>query len=169
MLFECSICGQVHEGFPALGFDAPYYYHELSEDEKNEIAELDTDFCVIHHPEQTDRFIRVVLNQKIIDFPETLQYGIWVSLSEESFEDYKNNYNSTDHLVTYFGYLSNQLPDYESTLLIGTNVKTALGNERPEIFPHNDQLENVFVRDYYEGISRQEAERRVHAAFGNNI
>lgn len=169
MLFTCSVCGQVHEGFPALGFDAPYFYHNLSETEKEEIAELSDDFCIIRHRGQTDRFIRAVLNQKIIDFPETLQYGVWVSLSEKSFNDYKEHYNSTGYLTTYFGYLSNQLPDYEKTLSIKTNVQTAADDNRPEIFPHDDQMNNPFVRDYFEGISREEAERRIHAAFGNNI
>ena len=69
MLFTCSQCGQVHEGFPAIAFDAPIYYNMLSEQEKNEIAELANDVCVIHYPDQTDRFIRVILNQKIIGFP----------------------------------------------------------------------------------------------------
>ncbi|HXS54493.1 MAG TPA: DUF2199 domain-containing protein [Hanamia sp.] len=169
MLFNCSVCGQVHEGFPALGFDAPYFYHNLSDIEKQEIAELSDDFCIIRYPNQTDHFIRVVLNQKIIDFPETLQYGVWVSLSEKSFNDYKEHYNSTDHLTTYFGYLCNQLPDYENTLSIRTNVQTAADNNRPEIFPHDDQIDNPFVRDYFEGISREEAERRIHAAYGSDI
>lgn len=169
MLFTCSTCGQVHEGFPALGFDAPYYYHNLSETEKEEIAVLSDDFCIIRHPDQTDRFIRVVLNQKIIDFPATLQYGVWVSLSEKSFNDYKEHYNSTQHLTTYFGYLCNQLPGYEKTLSIRTNVQTAGDNSRPEIFPHDDQMESPFVRDYFEGISLEEAEKRIHAAYGNDI
>lgn len=169
MIFTCSVCGQVHEGFPALGFDAPYFYHNLSETEKKEIAELSDDFCVIYYPDQTDRFIRVVLNQKIINLPETLQYGVWVSLSEKSFNDYIEHYNSTDHLTTYFGYLCNQLPDYENTLSIRTNVQTLADNNRPEIFPHDDQMDNPFVRDYLEGISCEEAERRIHAAYGNDI
>ena len=169
MLFTCSVCGQVHEDFPSLGFDVPYSYHNLSDIEKQEIAELSDDFCVIRHPDQTDRFIRVVLSQKIIDFPETLQYGVWVSLSEKSFNDYKKHHNSTDRLTTYFGYLCNQLPDYENTLSIRTNVQTAADNNRPEIFPHDDQMDNLFVRDYFEGISREEAERRIHAAYGNHI
>jgi hypothetical protein len=169
MLFTCSTCGKVHEGFPALGFDAPYYYHNLSETEKEDIAALSDDFCIIRHPDQTDRFIRVVLNQKIIDFSDTLQYGVWVSLSEKSFNDYKEHYNSPHHLTTYFGYLCNQLPGYENTLSIKTNVETAADNNRPEIFPHDDQMDNPFVRDYFEGITLEEAERRIHAAYGNDI
>jgi hypothetical protein len=166
-IFPCSVCGQVHEGFPALAFDAPYHYHALSAQEKKEIAELSSDFCIIHYPEQTDRFIRVVLNQKIIGCPDTLQYGVWVSLSKKSFEDYKENYQATNHVTTYFGYLSNQLPSYDDTLSIRTNVETAAGNDRPEIFPHADQMEHAFVADYFEGITREEAEKRIHAAFSN--
>lgn len=169
MVYTCSVCGQVHEGFPALAFDAPYFYHILSEEDKREIAELDDDFCIIRHPGQTDRFIRVVLTQRIIDFPETLEYGVWVSLSEKSFNDYKEHYNTNNHLTTYFGYLSNQLPGYEKTLSIRTNVQTATGDSRPEIFPHDDQMDNPFVKDYFDGISREEAEKRIHAAFGNDI
>jgi hypothetical protein len=169
MLFTCSVCGQMHEGFPALGSDAPYLYHNLSEAEKEDLAELSDDFCIIRHPDQTDRFIRVVLNQKIIDFPEPLQYGLWVSLSEKSFNDYKKHYNSTDHFTTYFGYLCSRLPDYENTLSIRTNVQTAADSNRPEIFPHDDQMDNPFVRDYFEGISREEAERRIHAAYGTDL
>ncbi len=169
MLFTYSVCGQVHDGFPALGYDAPHSYHILSEEEKAAIAELSSDFCVIRHPEQTDRFIRAVLNKKIIDHPEMLQYGVWVSLSEKSFKDYKENFHSTEHVTTYFGYLSNQLPGYENTLSVKTNVETAAGNNRPEVFLHDDQMENAFVRDYVEGITREEAERRIHEAFGSNI
>lgn len=169
MIFTCSVCGQVHEGLPALGFDAPYFYHALSEPEKEEIAELSTDFCVIRYLDQTHHFIRVVLNQKIIDSSEALQYGVWVSLSEKSFNDYKGHFNSSDHLTTYFGYLSSQLPNYENTLSLRTNVQTAPDNDRPEIFPHEDQMDNPFVHDYYEGITREEAERRIHAAFGIDI
>jgi hypothetical protein len=169
MLYTCSICGQVHEGLPALGFEVPYYYHNLSAQEKKEIAQLDSDFCTIHYLERTDRFIRVVLNQKIIDCSETLQYGVWVSLSEKNFNDYKENYNSINHVTTYFGYLSNKLPNYENTLSIKTNVKTSAGNARPEIFPHDDQTDNAFERDYFEGITRKEAERRIHNSFGDKI
>jgi len=40
-------------------------------------------------------------------------------------------------------------------------VVTKKGNERPEIFPHKN-FAHDFVRDFYNGISKQEAERRIH-------
>lgn len=110
-----------------------------------------------------------MLNQKIIGSEETLQYGVWVSLSEKSYNDYAAHFKSPDYIASYFGYLSNQLPGYESTLSIKTTVETTINNNRPEIFPHDDQMDDPFVRDYYEGITREEAERRIHAAYGMEI
>lgn len=95
--YTCSECGGIHGGWPALTFSSPTAHYELSETEKSEIAELDTDFCIINHPEQTDRFIRVTFTQMVLDSNEDLDYGVWVSLSEKSFQDYKANYNKTQH------------------------------------------------------------------------
>ena len=63
--FKCSQCGQIHEGWPALAFDCPDRYHSLSEEEKTNNAELTEDFCTIRYEGQIDRFIRVVLKQKV--------------------------------------------------------------------------------------------------------
>jgi hypothetical protein len=43
----------------------------LSEDDKKNIGQLDTDFCVITDSDQTDRFIRCTLTQKVIDHCES--------------------------------------------------------------------------------------------------
>jgi hypothetical protein len=40
--------------------------------------------------------------------------------------------------------------------LIPCDVNIKSGNDRPEIFPHED-YEHPFVRDYYNGISKAEA------------
>lgn len=39
---------------------------------------------------------------------------------------------------------------------------TKTGNDRPEIFPHED-FDHPFVKDYYEGITKAEAEKRINA------
>jgi hypothetical protein len=85
---------------------------------------------------------------------------VWVSLSEKSYNDYVDNYDNEDHKATYFGYLSNSLADYEDTLSIRTNV-VLRGKIRPEVIPHDDQLDNDFVKDYYEGIDKETADRRI--------
>lgn len=161
MDYKCSCCGEVHDGWPALAFNSPYYYDLLSEERKQSIAQLSSDFCIVKHKEQTDRFIRVMLCQKVKGFKWHLDYGLWVSLSEESFDDYYTNFDNKNHVTTYFGWLCSTIPPYESTLSIPTLVHTKPGDERPEIVPKED-FDHPFVRDYYEGISKEEAEKRIH-------
>ena len=158
--YICKNCGQEHDDWPALAYSSPTFYNDLSDTDKESIAELSSDFCVIKHPDQTDRFIRCSLTQKVNDHCEELQYGLWVSLSEKSFQDYADNFNNDNHETKYFGWLSNKLPDYEDTTKIPTTVFTKTGNNRPEIIPHED-FDHQFVKDYYNGITKKEAERRI--------
>lgn len=160
MKYTCSKCGQEHEGRPSIAFDSPHQYDTLSEENKKSIASLSEDLCVIRHKEQTDRFIRAVLHQKVNDDCQTLDYGVWVSLSEKSFKDYVDNYDKDDYEATYFGFLCNNLTGYEDTLSIKSNV-VLRGKIRPEVIPHDDQLDNDFVKDYYEGIDKETADGRI--------
>lgn len=158
--FKCSECGQVHSEWPALTFKSPANYDYLSEKEKAEIGKLDTDFCEIHYEDQIDRFIRVTLTQKVIDACENLEYGLWVSLSEKNYSDYKDNFNNPNHETGYFGWLCSNISEYGNTLSIPCDVMTKNGNDRPEIFPHKG-FDHPFVRDYYNGILKNEAENRI--------
>ena len=159
--YTCSCCGKVHEEWPALVYISPTNYDGLSEEEKQAMGELDTDFCVINHPDQVDKFIRCTLTQKIIDHCEDLEYGLWVSLSDKSYQDYSDNFGNENHETTYFGWLCNDLPDYDFSESIPTTVCTRTGNQRPEIIPHKD-FDHPFVKDYYNGITKDEAERRIN-------
>lgn len=158
--YTCSCCGKVHYEYPSLAYISPKNYDTLSQNGKENIAELSSDFCIINHPEQTDRFIRCTLIQKIIDHCENLNYGLWVSLGEKSYNDYLSNYNNSNHETSYFGWLCNDLPDYEFKNSIPTTVYTKTGTQRPEIVPHQD-FDHPFVKDYYNGITKQAAEQRI--------
>jgi hypothetical protein len=160
--YICECCGQEHSEWPALGYISPDVYARLSEQDKEEIAVIDEDFCVIKHPDQVDRFIRCVLIQKVNDHCEDLEYGLWVSLSEKSFEDYLENYDNENHETQYFGWLNNKLREYEFFESTPTTVVTQKGNSRPVIFPHQD-FDHPFVKDFYEGITKAEAENRIQA------
>ena len=159
MKYNCNKCGKEHEELPAISFNSPHYYHILSEDDKKNIVELSDDFCVIKHEDQTDYFIRAVLFQKIIDHSDTLDYGIWVSLSKKSFDEYKEHFKDENHTATFFGWFCSQIEGYEETLSLKANVHTRSGNERPEVVLEN--CNNDFVMDYYSGITIEEAEARV--------
>lgn len=145
-----------------MTFNSPDSYDALSPTDKESFAEIDSDFCTIRHPDQTDRFIRCTLTQSVIDHCEDLEYGLWVSLSEKSFNDYSNNFNNEEHETTYFGWLCNDISEYEFKENIPTTVVTQTGNNRPYIVPHKG-FDHPFVKDYYNGITKQEAEKRIKA------
>ena len=159
--FNCSKCGQVHTDWPALVFKSPVNYDFLSDQEKFDLGKLDLDFCEIHYEDQVDRFIRVTLTQKVNDTCENLEYGLWVSLSEKSYSDYKSNFNNENHENRYFGWLCSNIPEYVNTMSIPCDVITKSGNIRPEIFPHQD-FDHPFVKDYYNGITKVEVEKRIN-------
>jgi len=164
--YTCSSCGQIHKELPALGFMTPFHFDMLSEKDKDETAELSEDFCIIRHPEQTDRFIRTVLSIPIHDTCENLDYGIWVSLSEESFEDYQENFKNETIEPIYFGMICNEIKDYrETTLGLHANVQVRKGGRRPETLPH--QAEHQIIRDWESGITFEEAEKRIEKAINN--
>jgi hypothetical protein len=163
--YICSHCGAEHNEWPAISNKAPDNYANLSQEEKETIAEISSDFCVITYPDQVDRFIRCTLTQKVTDHCEDLDYGLWVSLSEKSFNDYSDNFDNESHEATYFGWLSNHIEGYEFNDSIPMTVYTRTGNHRPNIMPHKD-FDHPFVIDYYNGITKQEAERRINVALG---
>ncbi len=168
MKYKCEKCGQVHTGLSALAFRSPYYYSVLSEAEQKEVLLKTDDFCVIEYDDQVDYFIRVVLLQKMEDACENLEYGVWVSVSANSFEDYYDNYESEDYQEGYFGFLANSIPEYEDTLSIRMNVYTQKNGNRPFIEVQGDEdLNHPFVKDYFNGISLNEAKERIENMMRN--
>ena len=158
--YTCAQCGETHNEWPALTYKAPLFYDQLGNEDKEHIAFLNSDFCEIEGQDTIDLFIRCTLTQPVNDHCDGLEYGLWVSLSEKSFQDYKDNYDNENHEVTYFGWLSNDILGYTKTTAIPTTVYTRKGGARPEIFPHED-FDHPFVRDYYNGITKKEAEERI--------
>jgi hypothetical protein len=50
MTYTCPSCGEIHDSWPALAFRAPDSYVQLSAEEKENMAFLNSDFCVNAHP-----------------------------------------------------------------------------------------------------------------------
>ena len=99
------------------------------------------------------------MNQQVIDNCELLSYGLWVSLSEQSYEEYRTNFDNPIHEASYFGWLSNTIRAYDNTLSIPMTITTQ-GDQRPYAIPHQG-FEHPFVHDFYQGINTLEAQRRV--------
>lgn len=159
MTYICECCGEEKEDWPAIAYNSPSQYMDLSdEEEKN--SDLGSDLCIIRYNDETCYFIRAVLAQNVIDSCQNLEYGVWVSLSEKSFSEYVDNYNNQDFTAVYFGWLANHLPDYDyDSIPANVEVDNFLG--RPFILPHSSH-DDRFVKDCYDGISREEAQKRIN-------
>ncbi len=160
----CPQCGATHDDWPSLAFPSPHAYYCLTDQEKADLATLDEDFCVITYPDQTDCFIRVVLRQKVIGSCQDLEYGLWVSLSEKSFNNYQANFHEGTPEPGYFGWLNSWIPGYANTVGLKTDVVTQPDGKRPIIELHQAEYErHDFARDWFDGVMVEEAERRVQA------
>ncbi len=160
--FKCARCGAFHDELPAIGFSAPFHYEVLNEADKASMATLSSDFCIIEHEVQTDRFIRATLTLQVNDACEDLDYGIWVSLSEKSYEEYAAEFKNNTEGKTYFGMICNDIPEYEtSTVGLHVNVVTRSGGMRPELVPH--ESEHQLILDWAQGITIADAVKRVNA------
>lgn len=165
MKYICKCCGEEREDWPAIAYPYPYFYSQLS-DEELENSELTSDLCTIKDSDDTHRFIRAVLVQEVMDSCQDLDYGIWVSLSEKSFSEYVENYDNQEFEAEYFGWLSTYLPDYDFSESIPTTVVVNNSIGRPFVFPHQNH-EHPFVHDFYHGITKEEAEKRINRILGN--
>jgi len=130
--FSCKCCGEQHSGIPDLAFTAPFYYEQLSPEERQTIAKKSDDLCTIA---DEDFFIRGKLLIPIIGMDTQFGLGAWVSLSRANFERYAALFNSTDvsGKGPYFGWFSNRLPFYPETLSLKTNVHLQPYPQRPRI------------------------------------
>ncbi|NIG56412.1 DUF2199 domain-containing protein [Chitinophaga sp. Cy-1792] len=168
--YTCTCCGKEHDEWPALGFAAPLAYAMLSEEDRanEDICELTTDLCVVRYPnlDRVDYYVRAVLLQKVIDHCDALEYGVWTSLSEKSFMDYYEHFENQEYEAGYFGWLGNALPDYEFNVAIPLDVIYSGKGQRPELVPH-ENVDHPFIKDYYNGITKAEAERRIAAMLAN--
>ncbi len=132
LIFTCADCGEIHQGLPALVFDAPAQYFELPEAERDARAELTSDTCVI---DESLYFVRTVLCLPIQGTSDHLEWGIWGSLSEANFERFIHSYDSRNQrkLGPMFSWLASVLPGYQSTLNIKTMIHPQDGGLRPYV------------------------------------
>ena len=132
MRFSCSTCGKTHDGLPDLAFGAPTYYGALPEAERAARANLSSDLCTI---DDTDFFIRGVLDIPIKATEEVFAWGVWVTLSRPHFDRYVELFevDAGPDDGPWFGWFSNRLPKYPDTLNLKTRVHLRPGRQRPHI------------------------------------
>lgn len=166
--FKCSCCGDIHEGSPSIAFRAPDHYASLSDEQKASIGELSSDFCTITHDDGTDYFVRAVLEVPIHGIEEPFLWGIWVSLSQKSFERYYETYEAPVEGEGFFGWVCNDISVYPYASYRPADVVVQLGGQRPKVILHTgDPEDDQLVMDQTEGISVARAQELAEKAMHN--
>ncbi|MEU4394333.1 DUF2199 domain-containing protein [Kribbella sp. NPDC023855] len=158
--FICSCCGEHHSELPmAFHVEAPVYWGSELVDMAR--SELSSDQCVINGEHF---FVRGLIELPVVGLAEPFVWGVWVSLSEESFQHVSDRWDSPgrEDDDPYFGWLSSAL-DYEpSTLNLKTMLHSRPVGERPwiELEPTGHPL----ALEQHHGISQGRLQQIVEAA-----
>jgi hypothetical protein len=157
--FRCAHCDELHEGSPSFGFNAPDHYANLSDEQKNQLGWLSDDLCTITHGEHTDFFIRTVLNVPIHGVSEPFCWGIWVSVSPQSYDRYVATYDAPVEGDGFFGWVCNAIPGYPNDTHLAANVLVQLHGLSPKLHLQTGEgRDHPLIADQHNGISVQKAQ-----------
>ncbi len=164
--WTCHTCGEEHEGVPLdWAYDEPVYWDGGG----SEHDRLSSDLCVWTDPDgQRNYFIRGVLELRVRETDDCFVYGVWSSLSEESFNRVVELWDDPRRTKepAYFGWLSNSLPGYPETLSLQVDVVTGALELRPAILLHDG--DHPLIREQREGISMDRVREIAELGFHTN-
>jgi hypothetical protein len=130
----------------------------LSEDRRLNDAKLGPDLCIIHNDGQFDFFIRVCLGMPIRGIDQPFLWGVWISVSEESFRRYGDTWDNPVETDEYFGWLCNKLsPCYPDTFGLKTLAHPKLNGQRPMITL--EPTDHSLSVDFREGLAVEQAQK----------
>jgi hypothetical protein len=131
--WTCSCCGRSFDTLPMnYGFAAPRNWLALSEAERTARALLTEDICTI---DDAEYYVRGCLEIPVSGGSESLVWGVWVSVSEESFRDIMARWDApiAHDEPPRFGWLCSWVKGYPEPQEIRCSVFLRSGNLRPRI------------------------------------
>jgi hypothetical protein len=167
MRYRCRTCGGWHDERPtSFAADLPAALSELSDLESRRRVVRGSDQCIL---DGTHFFILGNLDVPIQSSSEFVRWTIWSSLSEASFDRASKLWTTTgrESEPPYFGWLSNQVPGYPSTINIKATVQTEPVGVRPKIRVIEDG--HPLSADQKDGITAERADELIHAAILGGI
>jgi hypothetical protein len=159
MSFVCSVCGEEHDGLPALALGKPDYWLSLTPGQQEQ-GKIDANLCATFDDHY---FVRGVLVIPITDGPEpTIEFGPWSSLSADNFKRYVATFEDEDQskLGEMFGWLSNELYGFPGSLNLKCHVLPQDSNQRPLI--ELEPTDHPLALAQRNGISFERALQLVH-------
>ena len=157
--FECRTCGDMHEGLPSFGPDAPASYVRLEDDQKHQRAVLGSDNCII---DNALFFIRARLAIPIDDHIDPFVWLVWCSLSKKAYDIWADAFDQEkrSQIGPLAGRLNTILPFYKNTLNLVTTVHLCDDGKRP--FLEVQKADHQLYYDQRDGLTVEETQRLVH-------
>jgi hypothetical protein len=130
----------------------------LPEAERSTRAKLTDDVCII---DETEFYVRGCLEVPVSDSPENLVWGVWVSVSLESFRYIHDRWDAViaEDEPPRFGWLCTWLKGYPAPKEIRCHVFPRSGNLRPRIvleptdYPLADEQHRGITMDRVKAIA----------------
>jgi hypothetical protein len=148
---------------PSFSWDYPVQYLLIPEGERERRIELNADWCVI---DERWFFVRGCLDIPVHEHEDPFSWGVWCSLSQESFLRYGKLFDQVDREPgeSFFGWLCSAVPDYPDTQQLKTMVRVRSWPTRP--FVELEPTDHPLAVEQREGITaaraREIAERMMH-------
>jgi hypothetical protein len=161
MQFTCARCGMVHDvDEMAFGTDAPLHWECLSAADRAQ-SQLGEEQCIINSEGQRHFYVRAVLEVPIQGSERPFNWGVWVSLSEQSYREMSEHWQdpSRTSLGPYFGWLCTKIPEYPDTLLLKTHLHQRPIGERPAV--ELEPTDHPLSVDQRQGIDEKRVEEIV--------
>ena len=150
--FTCASCGEVHQGMPTFGSDAPLSYYEIPEAQREARCSLGSDDCVI---DEKWFFVRGCVDIPVHGEQEPFSWGVWVSLSQASFKEWMASFHRAQrsHIGPFFGWLNAWLKPYSDTVNLKARVHLRDNGIRPYI--ELEPTDHPLAIDQRDGISKE--------------
>jgi hypothetical protein len=135
---------------PGFGAAAPLTYYAITETERASRCKLSSDDCII---DGESFFVRGCLEIPVHGAAEPLIWGVWVSLSQQSFLAWQKVFDQKyrSHVGPFFGWLNAWLKPYPETMNLKTRVHLRDHGQRPWI--ELEPTDHPLAREQSNGIS----------------
>jgi len=149
--WTCQCCGKQFSTLPLdFACKVPDYWLGIPEAEREARGKLSSDVCMV---DNTYIFVRGCLEIPVIDTDDKFVWGVWVSVSKQSFKRIDDLWDTqvVEDEPPLFGWLNNNLRPYPPTLSLKTNVHLRGGGIRP--FIELEPTDHPLAIEQREGIS----------------
>lgn len=154
--FKCKSCSEIHEGIPTFGWNYPFHYLDIPENEREKRIDLGSDDCVI---DEKYFYVRGCIEIPVHNEKDPFIWGAWVSLNEENFNDWVKYFGKEkrSNIGPFFGWLSSDIWVYNDSPL---NLKATVYLRNDGIRPYIEiqECDHILLSEQQNGIRTDKVE-----------